>query len=70
MDRVLVDILGEDCHREIKLFAAEEIDEEAFWSLDKETLVEIGKIFFSFFSIFVFLKFMKINNQTMFPNHG
>ena len=52
MDRVLVDILGEDCHREIKLFAAEEIDEEAFWSLDKETLVEIGKFSLAF-SVFL-----------------
>lgn len=43
MDRVLVNVLGEDCYREIKLFAAEEIDEEAFWALDKGRLVEIGK---------------------------
>ena len=42
MSTILKTILGEDCDREVKIFDAEEIDGDAFWCLDKETLIELG----------------------------
>ena len=41
---ILKRVLGDDnCQQTIELFEAQEIDAEAFYSLDKEVLVELGK---------------------------
>ena len=42
IETLLRSILGESYLGVLTIFQSEEIDVDAFWELDKETLVEIG----------------------------
>ena len=42
IEPLLKSILGESYLGVLKIFQSEEIDVDAFWELDKETLVELG----------------------------
>ena len=42
LESVLQSALGNNCEEELDIFLREKIDLEAFWLLDKETLVELG----------------------------
>ena len=53
---ILKDVLGESEKYEeiVDLFTKKDIDGEAFYSLDKETLVELGMHLFYYFSSYVY----------------
>ena len=54
ISKILREIIGDDCDTEIEIFRSEKIDVDAFWSLDRETLAEIGKVISVIFLLFIF----------------
>ena len=57
---ILKRILGDSCQETIDIFNDQEIDTEAFYSLDKEVLVELGMHALHFLLLFSSILFYRV----------